>query len=1486
MKHKLYLKVISLMLTLTLLVGMVTPTVASAENIENNRNVNVSAISDALLNVLNVNNEGHVKQLEITDVEFELERDFDQTAYVTVKNTGAKDVEFILDITNNYDDIFLGFVGAGSPDQPTLVTAGSSVKVKLTVFAQKVGKNKYTLPVKSYIVDGANYILDTETELVINFKDANLNFACDLMSTNTDTLEQNFMLVNMGDDLNCVSVTADSDLAEYVTLNPTVSDTPVKNGESLNVTVTPNYTALKENNVTLVKGNLVISAVGKQQSFAVTIDTEGKEIHSITMGELVAYQKGEKEYYNVTADIASVADNVEITDNSVDGNIDYKMNLSIPFIDKNTNKEIANIESSYTATTYKGRSIKSGEIIEEKCYQDGDSIVYESKTYIGIDELKEFVGTIDPGYFEIINEDITNAEQNIHDGFFTFINDPHVTTFGIVFSETYKVVRTTSEIFSFLNVAKGAYEWVDGTNHEYEQEIYDSPNLTYAEKAEYTSLCMQQDLKGLAIPVLSFLATALLTGGVGIAVGFGLMMADLLYQAYLESKKNAYEAKAGIGDGVGGDGGQITTDNKRNQCTNAGKIEGDFNNPFKFPSSTGGGTGGSTGGGTGNVETPTTPTNPTPPTPPSNGNPSLGQDNRFVLLMDKNTVNPRELIKVSLRTNGTVGESDDLEYKLQYKEENYPLWSDYSEYTDYPVWHIDFKRASTYDVRCLIRLKSSRLVSYTATNEVYVTNTCLNGYFNVNSPTIFVTSRLAAGDEAANDDNMTTNYLVNGVDAGTITNNGHAQLSMAVVNATSENIKNGTNTITAKYSTTPTHYRTVSDMQIVTYYPTDTVVNYIGDIEYYPDVVIRPDFTIFEENIYTDSEFYVNEETILHCNVYNRNASGGWVDIIVKDGKEVIYTEENTWLGMFSGKILDIPWTPKTRESAITVELINKCTSTREADLTNNKAERNMKATEYIEPSFGETGNSIALEDREFSVYTHTLGNQNVTSVACYIDDNELKLSSANDYSRGIKYWTTIKGLSAGNHKLRYVITYDKAGNTTGTTEKIVDINVISTKSSSTVIAKNTSTNNTSAVVYRGAGIYSTYEPDSEGNITIIYNTDMYSNRDFYKLAVYTEKGVYVTNLTAGTISVDNTKLQNTFKVAIGLSSWKYANLYIKNNSSSYYQQLQYNTLRYRSETLFYLKDEDYVLYDNCDNAYMVFVTNSNTVYKLQIINNSKRVETFDKAIKLDENNWYNPIASGSNVTSKSKPISNPVGISGEKYNLISNWAYAYSNEATMNVQKLGAVLLDENITAISTSNLSADTYDVYYTLKSDNCIFDIYKEISIENSNVTNKISNSFAGEITATTDEVKAGENVNLSVSKLLDENGNQLTGISSFKGEFTVKITFTDVNDSNNVYTREINTKNLQDALTNVKAPEKFGKYKIALNVNINTYADIIIGDINSDGKLGLIDTIRMMRFLIGIDNVNDSQTKAADMDMSNTVTLVDVLMLQRTILGIKQ
>ena len=255
-------KLVAAALTATMLMSVVIPTAFAATPEMTSKKVRINAISDDILKVLE-KKEAHMQSLEITDVSFNIERDFDQSCYVTVKNTSTENAVFFLSVDNPYSDIYLGFIDAGSATQPTLLTAGASTRVKLSVFAQRAEKNKYTLPVKAYIVDGVNNILDNEAEVELNLPDETLNFTCDLTSSDEETLEQNYLITNNGGKLSSVSIYADEALDKYVLLTPGVSETPMKANESVSIKVTPDFTAMKEDNLSRVSGNLVISAAGK-----------------------------------------------------------------------------------------------------------------------------------------------------------------------------------------------------------------------------------------------------------------------------------------------------------------------------------------------------------------------------------------------------------------------------------------------------------------------------------------------------------------------------------------------------------------------------------------------------------------------------------------------------------------------------------------------------------------------------------------------------------------------------------------------------------------------------------------------------------------------------------------------------------------------------------------------------------------------------------------------------------------------------------------------------------------------------------------------------------------------------------------------------------------------------------------------------------------------------------------------------------------------
>ncbi len=350
-------KMVAAALTATMLMSVVVPTAFAAAPEMTSKKVRINAISDDILKVLE-KKEAHMQSLEITDISFNIERDFDQSCYVTVKNTGTENAVFFLSVDNPYSDIYLGFIESGSATQPTLLTAGESTRVKLSVFAQRAEKDEYKLPVKAYIVDGVNDILDNEAEVTLNLPEETLNFTCDLTSSDEETLEQNYMITNNGGRLSSVSIYADDALDGYVTLTPGVSETPMNANESVNIRVTPNFTAMKEDNVSRVSGNIVVSAVGKEKKFSVVIDTQGKEIYSATMRDLITYQKSGKAYFNVSLDTQAVKDSYVFENNGsedkLDENTNCKISYTVPFIDNNTGAKLAESENTVEAVAYNG----------------------------------------------------------------------------------------------------------------------------------------------------------------------------------------------------------------------------------------------------------------------------------------------------------------------------------------------------------------------------------------------------------------------------------------------------------------------------------------------------------------------------------------------------------------------------------------------------------------------------------------------------------------------------------------------------------------------------------------------------------------------------------------------------------------------------------------------------------------------------------------------------------------------------------------------------------------------------------------------------------------------------------------------------------------------------------------------------------------------------------------------------------------------------
>ena len=643
----------------------------------------------------------------------------------------------------------------------------------------------------------------------------------------------------------------------------------------------------------------------------------------------------------------------------------------------------------------------------------------------------------------------------------------------------------------------------------------------------------------------------------------------------------------------------------------------------------------------------------------------------------------------------------------------------------------------------------------------------------------------------------------------------------------------------------------------------------------YRDVTLKSDFAVYEENIYVDGDFYVNEPTTLHCDVYNRNLVGGWADIIVKDGEEVIYSAEDKWLGKMSTEKIEIPWTPKTKDSKISVTLTNKSQFTKEFSTDNNFAERQLTAIEYQVPELSDIQSTLALENRSFALSADIRNIKNLTDVKMYLDGTEitdLQSSLSKDIN---KYWYNCTGLKAGSHTVKLLATYEKAGGNFDIAEKSLTFEVISASKSSAIVAKNTSATNTntSADIYNGTNYVATYTPDETGKITIPFTTSMYNQTSSYKIVVNTTKGMWISELKAGTLKVNNSNVQNTFNVK-GLNSVRYANLYAKSADSEYYQQVSYKTLYKSGMSVVYFDSNLYAQFSKAKDAYLLVVTNDNKMYQLWIIKDGVRITDSNGSITMSEENRYQSLLSSPKATAT---LAANTAEDSSVTTLKSSWNTSYQGKADIAVSSFGSEILHKPYTNGKTVELPYNDYVVDYTLQSDNYVFEVEKAMTLNSENVTNRIENSFSGKISME-ESAEVKSDIALNVYDMVDKNGNQLKYVSAINNRpITVTVIFTDTKDSSNVIKKTVSFNNFDGSIADVTVPEKAGEYKVSISMALITETTRL-GDLNSDGKINGTDVALMKKFVYGVQTPTAKQKLVADMDKSGEIDKKDLNLLK--------
>ena len=63
-------------------------------------------------------------------------------------------------------------------------------------------------------------------------------------------------------------------------------------------------------------------------------------------------------------------------------------------------------------------------------------------------------------------------------------------------------------------------------------------------------------------------------------------------------------------------------------------------------------------------------------------------------------------------------------------------------------------------------------------------------------------------------------------------------------------------------------------------------------------------------------------------------------------------------------------------------------------------------------------------------------------------------------------------------------------------------------------------------------------------------------------------------------------------------------------------------------------------------------------------------------------------------------------------------------------------------------------------------------------------------------------------------------------------------------------------------------------------------VVYGDNDGDGKISIVDLLKVQKQILGYTSMNGAYLEASDVDKDNKVTIVDLLKVQKHILGYSQ
>ena len=234
-------------------------------------------------------------QLRIECKHISLRRDYNQSLLVSITNESNNALTYYLSVDNEYRDIYLNFVEDGCEAAPLTINSGENQTVKLNCFLQDAQEAHYSLPVKAFVKNEENGAYFESAQKTIGFDCLQPQWDVTIEKSAEKGDKQTFTIKNHGERITDLSVTVDDTIKKYCIFSPSIDHAIIDNSESLDFSVTPNYSNIIEDGISKIAGNLVVSAGSAKWTKAIEFE-DVSDTNSIEAWRLGLYQRNNHLY--------------------------------------------------------------------------------------------------------------------------------------------------------------------------------------------------------------------------------------------------------------------------------------------------------------------------------------------------------------------------------------------------------------------------------------------------------------------------------------------------------------------------------------------------------------------------------------------------------------------------------------------------------------------------------------------------------------------------------------------------------------------------------------------------------------------------------------------------------------------------------------------------------------------------------------------------------------------------------------------------------------------------------------------------------------------------------------------------------------------------------------------------------------------------------------------------------------------------------------